>query len=47
MKNTGETLKGFVRVRGAREDNLKNIDLEIPRDALVRVRFTSSCLRLV
>ena len=31
----GKDFSGYVRVRGAREHNLKNVDLSIPRDALV------------
>ncbi|MBY0358332.1 MAG: excinuclease ABC subunit UvrA [Candidatus Obscuribacterales bacterium] len=34
-KSSTQTASGFVYVRGAREHNLKNVSLEIPRDALV------------
>src|SRR5438046_9646639 len=34
-QSTGHGPTGYVRVRGAREHNLKNIEVEIPRDSLV------------
>ena len=35
IMSTHGNLAGFVSVKGARQHNLKNIDLEIPRDVLV------------
>ena len=31
----GDSNDGFVRVRGARENNLRNVDVAVPRDAIV------------
>jgi excinuclease ABC subunit A len=33
--NRTDKFTGFIRVKGAREHNLRNVDVEIPRDALV------------
>jgi excinuclease ABC subunit A len=35
VRRNTETDDGFVRVRGAREHNLKDVSLEIPRSAPV------------
>ncbi|MCF2488113.1 excinuclease ABC subunit UvrA [Dyadobacter sp. CY347] len=34
-KATSKPVSNFVKIQGAKENNLKNVDLEIPRDALV------------
>ena len=35
LRQPSDQEDGFVRVRGARQHNLKNVDLQIPRDSLV------------
>jgi len=35
IEKVPQSFRGFVRVRGAREHNLKDVSLQIPRDALV------------
>jgi excinuclease ABC subunit A len=32
---SGHPTDGYVRVRGARENNLRNVDVDVPRDAIV------------
>ena len=34
-KTDQQDFSGYVTVKGARENNLKNVDLQIPRDAMV------------
>src|SRR3954466_10887198 len=34
-ESASDARSGFVRVRGGRQNNLKNVDVDIPRDALV------------
>jgi excinuclease ABC subunit A len=35
LPTSGHLSDGFVRVRGARENNLRNVDVDVPRDSIV------------
>jgi excinuclease ABC subunit A len=39
-------IKKFIRIRGARTHNLKNIDLDLPHDKLIVITGLSGMLSL-
>ena len=40
-------MEKFIRIRGARTHNLKNIDLDLPRDKLIVITNLSGMLSLM
>ena len=42
---TSNARDGFVRVRGAREHNLKGVDIDLPRDRTLAIRETPEFMR--
>ena len=44
MTDNKQQKKEFIRIRGARENNLKNLDVDIPRNKLVVLTGLSGCV---